>query len=212
MAERRKTGSYAVGRARKDAILGAATSHFTRSGYAQTPMAQIAADVGISERGLLHHFPSKKHLLLAVAARRFAFAVQWVADVPDDGGIRALRALRELTAHFLEQPGLIELFVLVTAEAADRSSPAFALYSEQYERAVRDLEADFRRGVESGLLRGEVDYLVLARRCIAICDGLQLQWVLSGGSMDLMGQLDAYLDEVATAITASPGSIDRSWD
>jgi AcrR family transcriptional regulator len=204
MAERKKMGSYAVGRARRDAILDAATTHFTRSGYAQTPMAQIAADVGITEPGLLHHFPSKKHLLLAVAARRFDFAVQWVADVPETvDGVRALRALRNLTAHFLEQPGLIELFVLVTAEAADRSSPAYALYSAQYERAVQDMTDDFRQGVVDGALREDIDYSVLARRSIAVCDGLQLQWVLSGGAMDLLAQLDAYLEEVALRITAS---------
>jgi len=204
MTGRTKTGSYAVGRARREAILDAATAHFIHAGYAQTPMAQIAADVGITERGLLHHFPSKKHLLLAVAARRFDFAVQWVADVPEPSeGVRALQALRELTAHFLEKPGLIELFVLGTSEAAERSSPAYALYSEQYERAVIDMTSDFLRDVDSGMLRSDVDYTRLAKRCIAVCDGLQLQWVLSGGTMDLLDELDSYLDEVAVSITTA---------
>lgn len=201
MTSRTGTGGYAVGRRRREAILDAATAHFSKSGYAQTPMAVIAQDVGLSERGLLHHFPTKKHLLLAVAGRRFDFAIDWVADVPETpDGLRPLRALLEMTTEFIAHPGLIELFVLGTAEAADRNGPAFALYSEQYERAVTDLESDFRRSVDLGILRADVDYAAMARRCIAICDGLQLQWVLSGGALDLIGELRTYLRELATSL------------
>lgn len=198
MRTRTATGSYAVGRARREAIVDAATRHFVEAGYFQTPMATIASDVGLSERGLLHHFPTKKHLLLAVAERRFDFVHQWIADVPEgDDGTRALRALLALTERFLEQPGLIELFVLVTAECADQSSPAYALFSAQYDRAVDDMTHDLEAGVAAGKLRADVDYREIARRCIAMCDGLQLQWVLSGRTLDLMGLLTDYLDELS---------------
>ena len=198
MRTRTATGSYAVGRARRAAIVDAATNHFVEAGYFRTPMATIAADVGLSERGLLHHFPTKKHLLLAVAERRFDFVHQWIADVPEqDDGTRALRALLALTENFLQQPGLIELFVLVTAECADQTSPAYALFSAQYDRAVSDMVHDFESGVAAGKLRPDLDYGTIARRCIAMCDGLQLQWVLSGRTLDLRGMLAAYLDELA---------------
>lgn len=205
MRTRTATGSYAVGRARREAIVDAATQHFVAAGYFRTPMASIAADVGITERGLLHHFPTKKHLLLAVAERRFDFVHGWIADVPDvpdgAGGSRALRALLELTEHFVAQPGWIELFVLVTAECADQDSPAYALFSEQYERAVADMTRDFESDVAAGRLRDDLDYETIARRCIAMCDGLQLQWVLSGRTLDLIGLLRDYLDAVAGEVT-----------
>ena len=203
MRTRTATGSYAVGRARREAIVDAAARHFVEAGYFRTPMATIAADVGLTERGLLHHFSSKKHLLLAVAERRFDFAKRWIADVPDTGdGMRALRALLELTERFLEQPGFIELFVLVTAECADQDSPAYALFSEQYEGAVGDMTRDLESGVAAGKLRADVDYRDVARRCIAMCDGLQLQWVLSGRTIDLVGLLREYVDDLAEAVKA----------
>lgn len=203
MAPRKSTGSYAVGRERREAILDAATTHFTATGYHQTPMGVIADDVGLTERGLLHHFPSKKHLLLAVAARRFDFVNEWVAAVPDaDDGLRPLRALLELTRQFLAHPGLIELFVLGTAEAADRTSPAYTLYAEQYDRVLGDMTADFRLGVDRGILRADRDYVAIARRCIAVCDGLQLQWVLSGGTLDLVGELGDFLEELERSLLA----------
>jgi AcrR family transcriptional regulator len=204
MRTRTATGSYAVGRARRVAIVDAATQHFVSAGYFRTPMATIAADVGLSERGLLHHFPTKKHLLLAVAERRFDFVHQWIADIPEaDDGTRALRALLNMTGHFLEQPGLIELFVLVTAECADQTSPAYALFSAQYERAVSDMTRDFESDVAVGKLSADIDYEIIARRCIAMCDGLQLQWVLSGRTLDLMGELRAYLDELSASLVVT---------
>lgn len=200
---RTATGSYAVGRARKAAIVDVATTHFVEAGYFRTPMATIAADVGLSERGLLHHFPTKKHLLLAVAERRFDFVNQWIDDVPEgDDGTRALRALLALTDHFLEQPGLVELFVLVTAECADQTSPAYEMFSQQYGKAVDDMSRHFESGVAAGKLKPGLDYPGIARRCIAMCDGLQLQWVLSGRTLDLHGMLERYLDELADELRA----------
>jgi AcrR family transcriptional regulator len=204
MPRQRRTGGYAVGRARREAILDTAALRFSEAGYHRTPMAEIARDVGLSERGLLHHFPSKKHLLIAVAERRFDLLLAWVAEVPESpDGLRPFRALLGITAHFLAQPGFIELFVLVTAEAADADSPASTLYAERYERAVREFSSDFAPAVASGMLRPDVDVEAVARRCIAVCDGLQLQWVLSGGRLDLLGELRSFLEDLSEQILSS---------
>ncbi|WP_051807471.1 TetR/AcrR family transcriptional regulator [Actinoplanes subtropicus] len=74
---RRRTGSCAVGRQKRAQILISAAERFAAGGYHRTPMAQIAADVGLTEGGLLYHFPSKKHLLLAVAQHRLDVASAW---------------------------------------------------------------------------------------------------------------------------------------
>ncbi|WP_306926253.1 TetR/AcrR family transcriptional regulator [Arthrobacter globiformis] len=81
MRTRRKTGSYEVGRAKRAEILDAAARLFSASGYHRVPLSQVAADVGLSESGLLHHFRSKKHLLLAVAERRLEQTALWWSSV-----------------------------------------------------------------------------------------------------------------------------------
>ncbi|GGN85685.1 TetR family transcriptional regulator [Actinoplanes lobatus] len=199
---RRSPGSYRVGIARREAILEAAVRHFAKGGYHRTAMARIAADVGITEGGLLHHFPSKKHLLLAVVERRILTAARWLDEVdPGATGAGVLRRLVEITGRQLEEPGLIELFVLVSAEAADTSSPAHRLFAERYDDAVDSLAARLRRAVDSGEFRADTDCTAIARECIAVSDGLQLQWVLSGGTLDLTVAVRAHLERVARAVT-----------
>ncbi|MEU4422445.1 TetR/AcrR family transcriptional regulator [Actinoplanes sp. NPDC024001] len=200
---RRTPGGYRVGIARRQAILDAATGQFARGGYHRTAMARIAADVGLTEGGLLHHFPSKKHLLLAVAERRLETTAAWLGELPPGApGRDVLRKLVEVTGRHLAEPGLIELTVLVSAEAADASSPAHSLFAARYDNALVGLAGRLRAAVDSGEFRPGTDCVAVARECIAASDGLQLQWVLSGGGLDLVGAVRAHLDRLARTVTA----------
>src|SRR6478735_7940191 len=90
------------------------------------------------------------------------------------------------TERHLAEPGLIELFVLTSAEAADVSSPAHAIFAERYRLAVDGLSEIFERcALRDELVRG-TDCVALARECIAVSDGLQLQWVLTDKAVDLV--------------------------
>lgn len=201
MPRQRRTGSYAVGRARQDAILDTATERFAQAGYHRTSMGQIAADVGLSEPGLRHHFPTKKHLLVAVAGRRFDLLATWAREAPrPDDGTRPFRVMLSITERMVTQPGLIELFVLMSAEAAGPASPAHVLYASHYDQVVRAIAGEFRSTAEQGFLRADIDYEAVARRYIAMSDGLQLQWVLSGGALDLVGLMRGYLEQLALTL------------
>jgi len=195
---RRKTGSYAVGRERQARILETAAERFAARGYHRTPMAEIAADVGLTDGGLLYHFPSKKHLLLAVAEHRFSALEQWWAGLDDAAGLDTiLDEMVRSTERLLAQPGLIELSVLMSAEAADASSPAYVLFAERYRGAVTSLSTLFSSCVERGELESVTDCDALARECIAVIDGLQLQWVLSDGAVDLVGGIRTHARRIA---------------
>jgi len=106
------------------------------------------------------------------------------------------------------QPGLIELFVLMSAEAAGPASPAHVLYATHYDQVVRAIAGEFRSTAEQGFLRADIDYEAVARRYIAMSDGLQLQWVLSGGALDLVGLMRGYLEQLALTLQASPDPLD----
>lgn len=197
----RRSGSYAVGRERRARILETAAERFAARGYHRTPMAEIAADVGLTDGGLLYHFPSKKHLLLAVAEHRFSSTEQWWTQLGPSAGLDAvLDAMVRSTEQFLSQPGLIELNVLMSAEAADASTPAHALFAERYQQAVASLAAIFERCTERGELVPGADCTALARECIAVSDGLQLQWVLSDGTLDLVGAIRAHAQRLAATV------------
>ncbi|MFJ4616976.1 TetR/AcrR family transcriptional regulator [Streptomyces sp. NPDC088812] len=195
-------GSYSVGIARRQRIVEAAAERFAQEGYHRTALSRIAEDVGITEGGLLHHFRSKKHLLLAVMEHRFTTAAEWWARLPGETtGPDVLRAMVGATERHVAEPGLIELFVLTSAEAADPTSAAHTLFAERYQRAVEELAHHLRLGVERGTLRADTDCTAVARECIAVSDGLQLQWVIAKGALDLAGAVRLHADRIARTIT-----------
>src|SRR3954471_22080610 len=76
------------GLAQRERILRAATELFAARGYRGAWLEAVAQEVGITRQGVLHHFPSKVHLLLGVldlrdhddAARIEAQAVSRLTD------------------------------------------------------------------------------------------------------------------------------------
>ena len=201
-------GGYAVGRRRRERILEIATRRFAESGYSSVSMAAIARDAGLTTPGLLHHFPTKQHLLLAVADHRFDLASGLASSAPHgDDGLGALRTMLLITRQFVSQPGLIELFVALSAEAADPSTAAHELFRARYERVTGELVARFEEGVATGRLRPDLDYAAVARECIALADGLQLQFVLSARRLDLVAGIRTHLERLAREIVATPGEI-----
>ncbi|WP_345801342.1 TetR/AcrR family transcriptional regulator [Microbacterium sp. AZCO] len=205
MATGQRKGTYEKGRLRREAIVDAATDRFVEVGYLRASLAQIAADVGITEGGLLHHFPSRMHLLVAVLDRRLARTAEWwqAEDVEGDPvGVmkRIIRTGRQLTA----EPGLIELFVKIGAEAADPTSPAHELYAERYADVIQSAAREIASGVDAGYFRDDLDPVRIAREVIAVSDGLQLQWVLAGGELDLVEGIRAHAIGLAERIVVEP--------
>lgn len=190
---RNATVSYPTGVRRREKIVDEATRLFGAQGYHATAMAAVAEAVGISESGLAHHFRSKNQLLQAVAERRLSETAAWWEALPSAASpLAVLDEMVAATRRFTEQPGLIQLFVLSLAEAADPGSPAHAWMSERYESIVGQLSDRFRRAAEAGEIRDDVDPDLIARESIAVSDGLQLQWVLSDGTIDIVAGIALY--------------------
>ena len=64
--------------------------------------------------------------------------------------------------------------------------------------------------LEEHLARGELvpgtDCVALARECIAVSDGLQLQWVLTDGAVDLLARIRAHAQRIAQTVSAAPAT------
>ena len=65
-----KTRRAPKGEKRREELLDAALQVFSLEGYSGASVAKVAAIVGISVAGVLHHFPSKISLLMGVLQRR----------------------------------------------------------------------------------------------------------------------------------------------
>ncbi|MGW7272008.1 TetR/AcrR family transcriptional regulator [Streptomyces sp. NPDC054864] len=194
-------GGYATGLARRTQILESALLRFGQDGYRKTSLARVARDAGITDAGLLHHFGGKQQLLLAV--------VKYWHEQLDERWVRvsdsvrdAFRCHLEDTAESLTMPGILELAVVVGAEATAPDHPAHDFFAHWQEKGVRELADRLRAGTESGELKAGLHHENIARECAALDAGLRLQWLASGRSFDLMAVMRSHLDSLMSRIAA----------
>ena len=167
---------HARGRATREEILEAALGLFGQVGYQSASLREIAARVGITHPGLLHHFPSKESLLAAVLRRRDE--VDEAAIAADVERVGFLEALVRVVERNAARPGLVELFTILSAEATTASHPAHAYFQQRYDRVLATATAAFEQHRTEGTLRPDVEPAAAARRLVAVMDGLQVQWLL----------------------------------
>jgi AcrR family transcriptional regulator len=149
----------------------------------------------MSQAGLLYHFSSKQALLSAVLERRDAIDVNRFASADDDPCGRLLAVVAAVESN-VSQPGLVELFCTISAEAASADHPAHAYFLHRYESFRSMLRSAFDRlALRPGLTSDSA-----AIATIAVLDGLQIQWLLAPSVVDMPRVLLNYLD----AIVVSP--------
>ncbi|WP_031087722.1 TetR/AcrR family transcriptional regulator [Streptomyces sp. NRRL WC-3549] len=196
MAAEAKRG-YAKGRAKRGEILDQAMALFGEAGYRGASLRVLATRCGISHPGLLHHFPTKESLLLAVLEHRDEVDGAWL-DLGDTTGVRRLRRFAELAALNATRRGIVELFTVVSAEATAADHPAHAYFVRRYAHSVSGAELAYVQAREEGGLREGVDPALAGAQLIALMDGLQVQWLLSDGATDMAGVLRAHIQDRLT--------------
>ncbi len=180
-------GPYARGRASRELILETALDVISRKGYSATSLKDIAAEVGMTQAGLLHHFGTKENLLAEVLQARDAQNRAALSRQGDDD----LPLIVRLAHHNVQTPGLIMLYVSLAAAAGDPAHPVHDFFRDRYQTLVQRIAADIRRRQEEGAFRADADPELVARTLFALSDGLQAQWTVDP-TIDLPGILTAY--------------------
>jgi AcrR family transcriptional regulator len=191
-------GSYAKSADTRAAILDAALAVFAESGFRSGSLRDIAQRVEMSEAGLLHHFDSKARLLLAVLDRRDELGLQFVPRDPNDG-VGTLRGLVALARFNASEPGVVELYCTLAAEATSPRHPAHQYFVSRYVSIRNTVHAAFASLHERNLLRAGVTPDSATRETVAMMDGLQIQWLLDRSLFDMGDDLHAFLQGMTTA-------------
>jgi AcrR family transcriptional regulator len=187
----------ARGRARREQLINVALAAFAAQGFRGASLSAIAQEVGISEPGLLHHFPTKKHLLLGVLEFHEARVRGLMQDVAARGG-SFTDQLSEIARAHESDPAFIRLFTVLAAESVDPEHPAHEWFVDRY----RDVHAFFRewvvRAQDEGRLRRELDPDRVVRLVVAVLDGLELQFLLEPSTDGISAPLGLFLEMLET--------------
>jgi AcrR family transcriptional regulator len=165
-------GEYRKTARRREEIVDAALVVFSRVGYLNSSMSEIAKVVGLTVPGLTHHYPSKADLLAALFDRRDLDANQHIAG---RSGLDILRGLVEIAQRDEDDAALTRMYVIHAAEATDPAHPAHDYFKSRYAFILAHVQGAFTQVAAAGLLRDGVTPVEAARAYVAFSDGLQLQ-------------------------------------
>jgi AcrR family transcriptional regulator len=174
-------------RASREKIIQAATEFFARQGFRGAKLANIARAADLTEPGLLHHFPSKTHLLMEVLKERDRIDSERMRATLQKNGNHFLEAGIELVEHNQTVPGLVQLFNLLVAESISPDHPAHEFFMARYRREREHWVQAIVQAQQAGEVRSDIPAEILVVLIFAMMDGLQVQWLLEPEKIDMSG-------------------------
>ena len=181
----RTTFTTPEGQATRARIVEASIRAFAARGFRGVSIDAVAAEVGVSRQGVLHHFSSKVDLLIAVLEQHERDNALELAEL-FAANDRVLEAtMRAYVRTHVKSRGLIRILLVLAAEAIDPEHPAHDYFVERY-RYVRAGIARWIAGEQAaGRLITALPPERLAAVVVAVLDGLQLQAYLDDSAIEL---------------------------
>jgi AcrR family transcriptional regulator len=161
-------------------ILASAASEFAVAGFRGASLGAIAEGAGMSQSGLLHHYPTKQSLLAAVIDERTAHHLdEYKAAIAEDPDFGFMTGMVHLMARAAREADLTRLFTVVIAEATSPDHPAHQWVINRYVGVSENVASALRTAQERELLRDDFDVATVASTLLAVMDGLQLRHLLT---------------------------------
>lgn len=178
--------------------------HFGRRGYEGARLVDIAAEAGVTDAGLLHHFPTKRGLFDAVVARRsHTYAAMWnpaivTARQMFDAYIASVRAAAE-------DRDLARFRGSLSAAAQLEGHPAEGHLAGQLDQALAGLVPFLEGGRDRGELRADLNATQVVLEVLAMNSGLRELWLQLPERVDYPNALAVAVDGIYERIRASSG-------
>jgi len=174
---------------RRREIIDVATCLIAERGYRGISLDQIAKACEVTKQGLLHHFPSKAELLVAVLEHRDEVdAAEASAHEPfsrTEAGFR--EEIKALARRNVANRGVVQLYAVLSAEALEPEHPA-------YEYFLRRLTWS-RELLREAATPWHSDPDGFAIEVLSFMEGLQVLW-LRDPTIDFEAQALRFVDRV----------------
>jgi AcrR family transcriptional regulator len=178
---------------------------FAQHGYRGAPLSAVANAAEMTQPGLLHHFPSKEHLLMAVLEERDLEMRQRTRDAWSEGGSASLNTLKETVAYNETTRDLVQMFTVLVGEGVSVGHPAHDFFVERYARLRQRYRRAVTQGQDAGEMRDDIDTDKVAALIGAVLDGLQIQWLLDD-EIDMPACFAMFLDMLLRYVAAEPAT------
>ncbi|MGW5647722.1 TetR/AcrR family transcriptional regulator [Saccharopolyspora sp. NPDC003752] len=190
------------GDTRRAAILAAATHEFGRKGYERTRIADVARAAGVTDAGVLHHFPRKLDLFQAVVeAREEAYHALYSLDF---GSVRELfDAMISSVRRAGDDPDLVRFRRMLTGAAGIEGHPIEGRHRENLELALDAFAPIVQRGIETGELHDQCEPEQIVLEILALNEGIRDQWLTLPERIDYLGTFTAAVNGLYRRIAAS---------
>ncbi|MEV1047506.1 TetR/AcrR family transcriptional regulator [Streptomyces sp. NPDC049916] len=185
-------------RQRQQDILAIAMDTFAARGYNNASLAEIADRVGLTQAGVLHYFRSKAQLLTSVLELRDRADIEQLGtDRPQ--GLDFLHHLVDTALRNAEREGIVRLYTVLSAESVTDDHPAQDYFRDRYDGLRAFVVDALRETCEPAAERAEMTENA-ANAIIAVMDGLQVQWLLSPGSVDMAASTELVVSSLLAAL------------
>ena len=184
-AARKPRGPYSNAPVQREKILRGALEYFGQKGYWGSSMRDIADHVGMSQASMRYYFGTKIELLTAVLEERDIVSGELAGRAELESGSH-LDGIVQIVVDNEQQPNLVRLFTILSAEATSENHPAHEFFRARYERVSAEVAQMLQDAVDEGEIRAGINVLDSARLVLATMSGLQVQWLLDP-AVDMAG-------------------------
>lgn len=177
---------YPKGVRRRQQILDSAVTLLAQRGVDRASLRTIGEAIGVSHAALRHYFSSRDELLVEAYRAHEARAAR-DAPAADES---AVGVIMEAADRNRSIPGLVDLYATLTTDALQEQHAVTREFVRDRFRGLREaLAARIESGQQAGRIAGDIDPVDAAALVIAASDGLQIQWLLDPGAVDVSRSL-----------------------
>jgi AcrR family transcriptional regulator len=174
--------SYPKGVRRRQQILDSAIALFAQRGVDRASLRTIGEAIGVSHTALRHYFASRDELLVEAYRAHEARAAGAAHAVSES----AVGLIIEAAERNRSIPGLVELYATLSTDALQEQHAVSREFIRGRFGWLRELlAARIEAGQQAGRIAVDIDPADAAALVIAASDGLQVQWLLDPGTVDV---------------------------
>lgn len=171
-------------------IVDAAMRVFADHGYRAGTVQLVAKEAGLSQAGLIHHFPTKEAILMAVLEHRDLEDGVVIQPAIDEGAT-VVEIYRRVLVYNAEHSERMRFFAVISAEALAADHPAHDYFRERFHRTAATTLGIVRRNQADGTIRDDLGAEAVAELVVAVAHGFRYSVLVGDDLRHQLGILDA---------------------